>query len=178
MLPRIFSRNDHYLCSSYFQPMDPADLTYEKKTTELGPVVGDNSSFFILTISEDENVRYRVGIDNRLCTSFRFDSQKENQFRCLIFILCLRSPCNAEIRLRLLSLLDKKSDVKMSRRRLKSPLVLMLILRRTSSSWRLPYQRRRCQSWNEDSHIKDFYEQFNEAKLEQQEKINLDEAEL
>ncbi|VUZ43113.1 unnamed protein product [Hymenolepis diminuta] len=30
MLLRQFNRCDHYLCSSYFQPMDPAYLTYEK----------------------------------------------------------------------------------------------------------------------------------------------------
>ncbi|KAM3183560.1 hypothetical protein ACTXT7_010092 [Hymenolepis weldensis] len=38
----------------------------------------------------------------------------KNQFRCLIFILGLRSPCQAEIRLRLLSLLDKEPDIKKS----------------------------------------------------------------
>ncbi|KAM3171028.1 hypothetical protein ACTXT7_017432, partial [Hymenolepis weldensis] len=70
MLLREFNRSDHYLCSSYFQPIDPADLTCENT------------------------------ID-----------------KCLIFILGLRSPCHAEILLRLLSILDKKPDVKKSRRR-------------------------------------------------------------
>ncbi|VUZ54811.1 unnamed protein product [Hymenolepis diminuta] len=60
--------------------MDPADLTFEKIIT---------------------------GSVNRLCTNFRFGSLKENQFRFLIFILGLRSPCYAEIRLRPPSLLDK-----------------------------------------------------------------------
>ncbi|VUZ38939.1 unnamed protein product [Hymenolepis diminuta] len=87
MLLREFSRIDHHLCSSYFQPMDPADLTYEK----INNVV------------------------NRLCTSYRFGSPEENQIRCLIFSLGLRSPCNAEIRLRLLSLLDKEIGFKKSR---------------------------------------------------------------
>ncbi|KAM3184642.1 hypothetical protein ACTXT7_007951 [Hymenolepis weldensis] len=68
--------------------MDPADLTYEK-----------------------------INIVNRLCISFRFGSLEEHQFRCLIFTLDLRSPCHNEIRLRFLSLLDKKPDVKKSRRR-------------------------------------------------------------
>ncbi|KAM3184131.1 hypothetical protein ACTXT7_008993 [Hymenolepis weldensis] len=69
--------------------MDPADLTCEKM----------------------------IGIVNRLRTSFRFGSLEENQFRCLIFILGLRSPCHAEVLLRLLSLLDKKPYVKKSLRR-------------------------------------------------------------
>ncbi|KAM3174194.1 hypothetical protein ACTXT7_011024 [Hymenolepis weldensis] len=50
-------------------------------------------------------------------TTFRFGPLEENQFRCLIFILGLRSPCHSEIRLRLLFLLDKKPDVKTSRSR-------------------------------------------------------------
>ncbi|KAM3176671.1 hypothetical protein ACTXT7_006072 [Hymenolepis weldensis] len=59
----------------------------------------------------------KLGIVNRLCTSFRFDSLEEKQFRCLVFILGLRSPCHAEILFRLLFLLDKKPVFKKSRRR-------------------------------------------------------------
>ncbi|KAM3177711.1 hypothetical protein ACTXT7_003982 [Hymenolepis weldensis] len=74
--------------------MDHADLTYEKMISKLGSVVGDNSSLFNLTISENKNVHYHIDIVNRLSTSFRFGSLEENQFRCLIFILGLRSPCH------------------------------------------------------------------------------------
>ncbi|KAM3179840.1 hypothetical protein ACTXT7_017490 [Hymenolepis weldensis] len=52
--------------------------------------------------------------------TFQFGSLEENQFRCLIFIFGFRSPCYAEIRPRPLSLLDKESDVKTSRRGPKS----------------------------------------------------------
>ncbi|VDL57326.1 unnamed protein product [Hymenolepis diminuta] len=76
---------------------------------KLGSVVGDNSSLFNLTISEGGNVHYHIGIVDKLCSGFRFGSLEENQFRCVILILGLR--------LRLLSLLDKKLDVKKSRRR-------------------------------------------------------------
>ncbi|VUZ46654.1 unnamed protein product [Hymenolepis diminuta] len=88
MLSREFSRSNHYLCSSYFQPMDLANLNFLKD----------------------------CGIIDRLCTSFRFGSLEENQFRCLIFILSLQSPCQAGIRLKFLSLLDKEPDVKKFRR--------------------------------------------------------------
>ncbi|KAM3180519.1 hypothetical protein ACTXT7_016129, partial [Hymenolepis weldensis] len=56
-------------------------------------------------------------IVNRLYTSFRFGSLEENQFRCLVFTFSLRSPRHDEIQLRHLSLLNKKPDVKISRRR-------------------------------------------------------------
>ncbi|VUZ43351.1 unnamed protein product [Hymenolepis diminuta] len=69
MLLREFNRNNNHLCSSYFQPMNPADLISETMT----------------------------GIVNRLWASFRFGSLEENQFRCLIFILGLLSPCYSEI---------------------------------------------------------------------------------
>ncbi|KAM3184662.1 hypothetical protein ACTXT7_007917 [Hymenolepis weldensis] len=148
MLLREFNRIENYLCSFYFQPMDPADLNYEKM----------------------------ISFVNRLCTSFRFVSLEENQFRCLIFILGLLPPCHAEIRLRNLSLLDKKPDVKKSRRRPESAVGLgptshptlirrmseavtlqMLILQRTSSSSRLPYRRRHYQNCNDNGHKEDFY---------------------
>ncbi|KAM3171806.1 hypothetical protein ACTXT7_015866 [Hymenolepis weldensis] len=41
---------------------------------------------------EDEDVRHCVGIVNRLCTRFQFGFFIEDQFRCLIFSLGLRSP--------------------------------------------------------------------------------------
>ncbi|KAM3175117.1 hypothetical protein ACTXT7_009149 [Hymenolepis weldensis] len=56
MLLCEFTRSDHYLCSSNFQPMGPADLTGEKMNSKLSLALGDNSSLFILTIHEDENV--------------------------------------------------------------------------------------------------------------------------
>ncbi|KAM3175264.1 hypothetical protein ACTXT7_008854 [Hymenolepis weldensis] len=65
-------------------------------------------------VREDESVLHYMGIVKRICTCFRFGSVEENKFRCLIFILGLRSPCHAEIRLGLLSLLDGEPDVKKS----------------------------------------------------------------
>ncbi|VUZ41688.1 unnamed protein product [Hymenolepis diminuta] len=50
VLLRKFNRSDIYLCLSYFQPMDPADLIYEKMISKLVSVVGDNSSLFSFTI--------------------------------------------------------------------------------------------------------------------------------
>ncbi|VUZ54937.1 unnamed protein product [Hymenolepis diminuta] len=98
MLFSEFNRSDHYFCSSHLQSMDPVDLTYEKMISKLDWAVGDNSSLFNLTIREDENAHHYV----------------ESQFRCLIFILGLRSPCHAETGFRLLSLLDREPDVKKS----------------------------------------------------------------
>ncbi|KAM3186323.1 hypothetical protein ACTXT7_004549 [Hymenolepis weldensis] len=86
MLLHKANKSDHDLCSSYLQPMDPANLTYEKMV-----------SF----------------TDSALVPRFIFP--EENQFRCLIFILGLRSPRYAEIRLGLLSPSDRGPDVKKSR---------------------------------------------------------------
>ncbi|VDL61114.1 unnamed protein product [Hymenolepis diminuta] len=43
-----------------------------------------------------------------------YEKMIKSQFRCLIFILGLRSPCHAETGFRLLSLLDREPDVKKS----------------------------------------------------------------
>ncbi|KAM3179045.1 hypothetical protein ACTXT7_001351 [Hymenolepis weldensis] len=120
MLLREFNRSEHDLCSSYFQSMDPADITHEKIIIKLGSVAGDNSTLFSFTIREDENVYHNVCIISQFYTSFRFGSLEENQFRYLVFILGLRSSCHAGILLGLLSLLDKKPDVKKSRCRSES----------------------------------------------------------
>ncbi|KAM3171605.1 hypothetical protein ACTXT7_016291, partial [Hymenolepis weldensis] len=76
-LPCSFVNLIEATTSPYFQPMDPADLTYEKVISKLGSVVGDNSSLFNFTIREDENVHHYVGIVNRLCTNFQFGLLKK-----------------------------------------------------------------------------------------------------
>ncbi|KAM3175024.1 hypothetical protein ACTXT7_009356 [Hymenolepis weldensis] len=186
--------------------MDPADLTYEKMVSKLGSVVDDNSSLFNLTICEDETVHYPVGVVNRLCRSFSFGSLDENQFGCFVFILNLRSPYHAEIRLRLLFLLDKKSDVKKSRctpesagglltasgnhslsdnypTNIKSNhsqdanfLENVVIIETVLSKTSLPEMLRK---WSQRRLLpRIFYERFNEAESKHQESINPDEAEL
>ncbi|VUZ39524.1 unnamed protein product, partial [Hymenolepis diminuta] len=79
--------------------------------------------------------------------SFQFGSLEENQFRCPIFIHVLRSPRHAEIRLRLMSLLDERTDVKKSRRRAEAITPKVPIMRRASLSSRLPYRRRCCHKY-------------------------------
>ncbi|VUZ49313.1 unnamed protein product [Hymenolepis diminuta] len=97
MLLREFSRSDHYLCSFYFQPTDTDDLMY------------DNSSPINLTIGGDENVYRYVGIVADFALVSDLVLSKKTNLDVFFFILALRSPCHAEIGLRLLSLLDKNS---------------------------------------------------------------------
>ncbi|VDL58713.1 unnamed protein product [Hymenolepis diminuta] len=92
--------------------MDRADLTYEKINSKLVSVVGDSCSHFILTIRENGNFPYHEVIVNRHWTCFRVGFLAEDHFKCFTFILGLRSPCHAEIRLRLLSILYEKPDDK------------------------------------------------------------------
>ncbi|KAM3185115.1 hypothetical protein ACTXT7_007034 [Hymenolepis weldensis] len=185
MLLREFNRSDNYLCSSYFQPMDP----YEKVMSKLGSVVGDNSSLFNLTINEDEIVNQYVGVVNRLCTSFRFGSLEENQFKCLIFNLGVRSLCHAEIRFR-----RSENDLHLSTEGTLSPsnnyttnirnshsqdanfAENVVIIKTTLSKTSLPELQ---QQWPRRRLLpRIFYKQSNEAEPEQQESINSDKEEL
>ncbi|KAM3178662.1 hypothetical protein ACTXT7_002079 [Hymenolepis weldensis] len=84
MLLREFNRSDYYLCSSYFQPIDPSDLTCEKMISKVGSVVGDNNSLLNLTIREDENVHHYTDIVNQLCTNFQFGSNSDVSFSFLV----------------------------------------------------------------------------------------------
>ncbi|KAM3188121.1 hypothetical protein ACTXT7_000890 [Hymenolepis weldensis] len=182
MLLREFNRNGHYPYSSYFQPMDSADLTYEKMIGKLGSVVAENSSPFNLTIREDENVHHFVGFVNQLCTSFRFGSLEENQI-VFIFILDLSSPCYAEILLRLPSLFRKEPDIKKLHCRPASARLLLTArdpppIRQLSEE----YQKQslpRCRICEESRYRRNCpVEYFNEGEPKQQGSINSDEAEL
>lgn len=62
MLLRKVNRSNGRLYSSYLQPMDPTEPTYEERISKLGSVVGDNSSLFSFTMLKDENVHRYVGI--------------------------------------------------------------------------------------------------------------------
>ncbi|VDL60306.1 unnamed protein product [Hymenolepis diminuta] len=119
---------------------------------------------------EDENVHHCGGIIDRLCTSFRFGSLEENQFRCLIFILSLQSPCQAGIRLKFLSLLDKEPDVKKFRRGPESAGGLHPTNIRSSHSQDANFAEnvvitetalsgllRCCQNCNDNGYVKGFY---------------------
>ncbi|VUZ48827.1 unnamed protein product [Hymenolepis diminuta] len=104
MLLRKFSKNDHDLYLAYLLPLSPKDFTYEE-------TIEKRFKCLDLAIREGEDIHMYAATVNRMCNAFSYGSLKEDQFRCLLFIQGLRSPCNAEIRLKLLSLLDKNPDI-------------------------------------------------------------------
>ncbi|VUZ48686.1 unnamed protein product [Hymenolepis diminuta] len=118
MLLLKFCKNDHDLYLAYLLPLSPKDFTFEETFEECGKVFGDNTSLFNrrfkclnLAIGEGEDTHEYAAAVNRMCNASPYGSLKQGQFRCLVFIQGLRSSCYEEIRLKLLSLLDKNPDI-------------------------------------------------------------------
>ncbi|VUZ52990.1 unnamed protein product [Hymenolepis diminuta] len=104
MLLRKFSKTDHDLYLAYLLPLSSKDLKF-KGTIE------KHFMYLILVICEGENIQKYAAVVYRMYNVFPYGSPKEDQFRYLVFIQDLRSPCYAEICLELLSLLDKNLDI-------------------------------------------------------------------
>ncbi|VUZ42851.1 unnamed protein product [Hymenolepis diminuta] len=86
-------KNDHDIYLTYLLPLSPKDFTYEETIEKCGKVFGHNTSLF--------NRRFK-------CLNLAIRKGEDFQKYAPIG---LRSPCNAEIRLKLLSLLDKNPDI-------------------------------------------------------------------
>ncbi|VUZ57197.1 unnamed protein product [Hymenolepis diminuta] len=93
MLLRKFSKSNHYLYLTYLLPLSPKDFTFEETIKKSGKVFGDTTSLFSRRF-KGLNLAIREGKDIHKYAA-----------------VGLRSPCYAEIRLKLLFLLDKNSDI-------------------------------------------------------------------
>ncbi|VUZ49627.1 unnamed protein product [Hymenolepis diminuta] len=104
MLLLNFNKSGHDLYLAYLLLFSPKDLTFEE-------TIGERFTYVNLAIREGEGIRKYTGISNRMSNAFSYGWLKEGQFRYLVFIQGLRSPCYAEIRLKKFSLLDKNPDI-------------------------------------------------------------------
>ncbi|VUZ44365.1 unnamed protein product [Hymenolepis diminuta] len=103
-LLRKFSQSDHDLYLAYLLPLSLKDLTFEE-------TIEKRFECLNLAIREGEDIHKYAATVNRMCNAFSYGLLKEDQFRCLVLIQGVYSPCYAEICLRLLSLLDKNPDI-------------------------------------------------------------------
>ncbi|XP_062557334.1 uncharacterized protein LOC134222206 [Armigeres subalbatus] len=85
-----------------------ADL-FEKDASKLD----DDAKYDCCFTAKDENedfISYSCKV-NRACVDFKLQELKEDQFKCLIFVCGLRSPKDADIRMRLLSKINETQDI-------------------------------------------------------------------
>lgn len=99
-------------------PRKMTEITLKDHVDKLTQLFGSNKSKFSLRFEclnvakkADDDFYTYAGIVNRITEDFDFDNLTKKEFKSLIFILGLRDHKDTELRLRLLSLLDKnKAD--------------------------------------------------------------------
>ncbi|XP_017475291.1 PREDICTED: uncharacterized protein K02A2.6-like, partial [Rhagoletis zephyria] len=102
---------------NFILPKHPRDFTFAETVEKLKQIFGLQTSLF--------NIRYNclqlakepmsdlityAGMANRHCENFKLNSLRLDQFKCLIFIMGLKSQSDFDIRTKLLSKLDTEAD--------------------------------------------------------------------
>ena len=110
--PEIFDKYADYLL-----PRKPKELVFTETISTLKSLFGRKESLFSARVTclqfiksaEMDYITYGAFV-NRNCDNFEFGKLKENTFKCLIFLRGLQTPEDAEIKARLLNILDSDKD--------------------------------------------------------------------
>lgn len=110
------SERDRY--TKYILPKLTCDNDFNETVETLRQIFGDQTSLFnmrfnCLNITKSDSVDFATyaGIVNKECERFKITPITDAQFKCLIFICGLRSPCDADIRTRILSKIEQNPDM-------------------------------------------------------------------
>jgi len=118
LLLRKLNTTCHKLYIDYILPREPKDFTWEDTVKKLKQMFGKKISLFnqryncmnTVKSSQEDFVVYAARI-NKKCEDFQISKITANQFKCLIFVCRLRSSTDADIRIKLLNLIDSKPDI-------------------------------------------------------------------
>lgn len=118
LLLRKLGCREHLRYKQYILPKQPGDFTFAETVAQLTNIFGELSSLFntrynCLKLKRDDNEDFfaYAGKVNSQCENFQLKSLTEDQFKCLIFVAGLQSPNDADIRTRLLSMLDQDRHI-------------------------------------------------------------------
>ncbi|XP_062538959.1 uncharacterized protein LOC134207255 [Armigeres subalbatus] len=118
LLLRKLNPAGHERYTSFILPKLSKEYSFEETVAKLKTIFGSAVSTFhrryqCLQTAKDENedfISYFCKV-NRACVDFKLQELKEDQFICLIFVCGLRSPKDADIRMRLLSKINETQDI-------------------------------------------------------------------
>lgn len=117
LLLRLDAYEHGQLCDSIL-PAKPKDKTFEDIVKELTKLFRKPDSLFCrrwkclqVTKKDTESYTAYATSVNKLCEEFDFKSMTADEFKCLIFLLGLRTPKSVDIRARLHNKLDITDDV-------------------------------------------------------------------
>nr|VZH93020.1 unnamed protein product [Spirometra erinaceieuropaei] len=117
LLLRKLGPAEHERYANFILPKNPREVTFKDTVQTLSQIFGEQTSLFntrfqCLQLCKrdcDDFITY-AGIVNRECGRFQLGSLTEDQFKCLIFICGLQSPKDADIRTRLLSIVQQNNS--------------------------------------------------------------------
>ncbi|XP_018317261.1 uncharacterized protein K02A2.6-like [Mycetomoellerius zeteki] len=117
LLLRKLNTTCHKQYVDYILPSQPKDFTFEDTVKKLKQMFGKKISLFnqryncmnTVKFQHEDFIAYAAQI-NKKCEDFQISKITANQFKCLIFVCGLRSPIDADIRIKLLNLIDSKLD--------------------------------------------------------------------
>lgn len=123
LLLRKLNTVEHERYVNYILPKKPREITFEETVKSLKKLFGRQVSLFNMRYkclqntksSQEDFISYASKV-NRACEDFNMNELTVDQFKCLIFILGLRSQEEADIRTKLLSKLDaEKATITLSK---------------------------------------------------------------
>lgn len=113
LLLRKLSTHVHSKYINYILPKHPRDYQFEKTVKKLTELSGLRKSQFHIRyncfqIAKDDQTDFITfaGIVNKQCENFKLADLKLDQFKCLIFVMGMKSSTDFEIRTKLLNKLD------------------------------------------------------------------------
>ncbi|XP_062713489.1 uncharacterized protein K02A2.6-like [Aedes albopictus] len=118
LLLRKLNPAAHERYTSFILPKLSKEFSFDETVAKLQTIFGSPVSTFhrryqCLQTAKDENedfISYSCKV-NRACVDFKLQELKEDQFKCLIFVCGLKSPRDADIRMRLLSKINETQDI-------------------------------------------------------------------
>lgn len=117
LLLRKLNTIEHEKYVNFILPKQPREIKFDATIENLSKLFGRQVSLFNLRyrclqsskLSQDDFVSYASKI-NKSCEDFKLNTLTSDQFKCLIFIIGLRSQEDADIRTKLLGKLEAEKD--------------------------------------------------------------------
>jgi transposase InsO family protein len=138
LLMRKLCTQDHTRYVNYILPKSSKDFVFAPTVEKLKKLFGPRKSqlsirYKCLQLSKEEDMDFitYTGIVNKQCEDFKLTDFSLEQFKCLIFVLGLKTGTDKDIRIRLLSKLEKEKAITLHE--LSEECLRMINLRRDTS---------------------------------------------
>ncbi|XP_036339780.1 uncharacterized protein K02A2.6-like [Rhagoletis pomonella] len=117
LLLRKLNTAAHSKYINYILPNHPREFSFDCTVQKLTQLFGSQKSIFnarfnCLQVTKDANMDFLTytGMVNKHCEKFKLNELTVDQFKCLVFVISLKSETDFEIRTKLLSKIDSEAS--------------------------------------------------------------------